>query len=135
MTQEEREAFMKGLEVDAVALAKVIWQTGNTREAGWQGLLPGGKRIRPAAMVAFSLWRRGRTEPAWEERGIRGCPSIEGIEDLGGIQLFSDMGPILTEATENGYVALLDRYEQALASEDGSVGVSMQSLTETAKCR
>lgn len=134
VTPDERQQYMEQLGVDAVALARVFWLTGDTREAGWAGLAPGGKRIRPLAQVEFTIWHAGSSEPIWDEDGIRGCPAREGLEDLGGLTVWTDMGPVLREATENGYRALIDRYRQAQASENGAVGLSMDTLTGTVRC-
>lgn len=134
MSADEREMFMTELGVDSIAIARLIWLTGSTQEAGWAGAMPGGKRIRPAANVELITWQRGAAEPIWHEKGIRGCPTKDGIEDLAGFALTPNMAPILKEASDRGYTALIDRYRQAAASAGGSVGITMDTMAGTLKC-
>jgi len=134
LTESEREAFMSNLGVDAVALARIIWLTGSTQESGIAGYMPGGKRIRPLANIQFVAWQRGSPDPIWSESGVRGCPTVEGIEDAGGISVTPDMAPILMKASDLGYAALIARYHEARESADGSVGITTSSLTGGVSC-
>lgn len=132
-TTDERDAYIERLGVDAVAAARVKWVTGTKRPKGWWMLVPWVEEVRPAAIVTLAVYERGRAEPVWEEVGAMGCPSDEGLGDIGGVEVWRDMRPILDQATEYGYETLLSRYAEAAAAGKG-IGVTASTFAKPFQC-
>ncbi|MHB8872952.1 MAG: hypothetical protein ACYC8T_04630 [Myxococcaceae bacterium] len=110
LTAAERAELVKGLGVDAVAVARVKYVVGDKSGFSMGGM---GKITKyPKAIVQFALFDASGAEPIWNDIWAEGKPTTEGLDDVMGVSVQEKETQVLLSAAESGYDQLISRVHE-----------------------
>ena len=108
----ERDALLKSLKVDALAVLEVQYVIGE--RTGFQVGDLGQVNVHPKAVLKFHVYAPGKKDAIWSDAWAEGRPSEAGLPNTLGFKDDSRETELLLEAVESGLDVLLRHYEEAL---------------------
>ena len=110
LSQSQRDLLLDALGVDAIASARVYIRPKSS------GVLFFKTSTSYSAQVAFRVWSRGEDKEIWKDLMAQGEESETGAGiqlSIGGISVSSQDQKAYLQAVKLGYMALLERYDEA----------------------